>query len=104
MLRRTFQGSELCSTSYLSNMKIRALKYCYPFMMFVYSWIAFTFHGWVTFIPVIWSYFLIPALELFTKPDPVNVDAAEEEMVKADKVYDYILYAVVPLHYASLIY
>jgi alkane 1-monooxygenase len=72
--------------------------------MFVYAWIAFTLTGWLTFVPVIWAYFLIPLVELFTKPDPKNVNAAEEELVKADRTYDYILYAVVPLHYASLVY
>ncbi len=85
-------------------MKLRAFKYCYPLLLFVYTWIAFTFTGWLTFIPVIWAYFLIPLLELFTKPNSTNVDAAEEELVKADTTYDYILYSVVPLHYASLIY
>jgi alkane 1-monooxygenase len=85
-------------------MNIRALKYCYPFLLFIYAWVSFTYTGWLTFIPVIWAYFLIPLLEVFTKPDPKNIDAAEEELVKADRVYDYILYSVVPLHYASLIY
>jgi len=72
--------------------------------MFVYAWISFTYTGWLTFIPVIWAYLLIPMLELFTKPNPANVDAAEEELVKSDRTYDFILYSVVPLHYASLIY
>lgn len=72
--------------------------------MFVYGWIAFTYKGWFTFLPVIWAYCLIPLLELFTRPNSKNVDAAEEELVKADRTYDLILYAVVPLHYGSLIY
>lgn len=72
-------------------------------MMFLFAWIAFNAGGWLTFLPVIWAYFVIPFTELFVKPDPRNVDAAEEEMVKADRTYDFILYAVVPLHYASLL-
>ncbi len=54
-------------------------------------------------MPVIWSYIIIPAFELFIKPDNTNLDAAEEEMVKKDPVYDYLLYLVPVFLYASLI-
>jgi alkane 1-monooxygenase len=73
-------------------------------MLFLYAWIAFTYQGWLTFLPVIWSYAVIPLMELFIKPDHSNLDAVEEEMVKADRVYDYLLYATAPLHYAFLLY
>jgi alkane 1-monooxygenase len=85
-------------------MKTRALKYLYPFMLFLYAWIAFTYQGWLTFLPVIWSYAVIPLMELFIRPDHSNLGAVEEEMVKADRVYDYLLYATAPLHYAFLVY
>jgi len=85
-------------------MKIRALKYCYPFLIFMLAWIAFGSKGWLTFLPILWAYVMIPLIELFIQPDERNVDAAEEEMVKTDTTYDFILYAVVPMHYASFIY
>lgn len=85
-------------------MKVRALKYCYPFLMFIFAGIAFTWQGWFTFLPVIWAYVIIPLWELFTAPDPSNLDAAEEEMARNDRLYDYILYATVPLQYAALVY
>jgi alkane 1-monooxygenase len=84
-------------------MKIRAFKYLYPFLMFVYCWISFNQLGWFTFLPVIWSYAVIPVWELLVKPDPTNLEAAEEEMVKNDRIYDYILYATVPLQYIFLV-
>jgi alkane 1-monooxygenase len=99
-----FRLSAVKGTAYIYLVNLRALKYCYPFMMFIYAWIAFTYYGWPTFLPVIWSYAIIPLWELFKKPDPSNLDAAEEEMIKDDRTYDYILYATVPLHYALLIY
>jgi alkane 1-monooxygenase len=84
--------------------KLRALKYTYPFTIFVYVYFAFTYTGWLTFLPVIWSYAIIPLIELLIKPNQNNLEAAEEEIAKADKLYDYILYATVPLHYAALVY
>lgn len=85
-------------------MKLRALKYCYPFLLFVFAWVAFSYQGWLTFLPVIWAYFVIPAWELLVKPDPTNLEAAEEEMARQDRTYDYIIYATVPFHFAALVY
>ncbi len=84
-------------------MSLRAFKYASPFLAFIYSYIAFSSRGWLTFLPVIWSYLIIPAVEFFIKPDDTNLDAAEEEMVKKDRVYDYLLYMVPVFLYASLI-
>ncbi|MCE3283530.1 MAG: fatty acid desaturase, partial [Chitinophagaceae bacterium] len=85
-------------------MKVRALKYIYPFLLFIFCWVSFSSHGWITLLPVIWSYLIIPIWELLIQPDASNLEAAEEEVAKDDPVYDYILYATVPLHYASLLY
>jgi alkane 1-monooxygenase len=84
-------------------MSLRAFKYASPFLAFIYSYIAFSSRGWLTFLPVIWSYLIIPAVEFFIKPNNTNLDAAEEEMVKKDRVYDYLLYMVPVFLYASLI-
>lgn len=58
-----------------------------------------------------WSYsavfvlfVIIPFLELFTKGSTKNLDKMEEEVAKADKVYDWLLYGLVPLQYLILIY
>lgn len=84
-------------------MKIRPFKYLYPFLLFAFCVVSFTGYGWLCFLPVTWAYAVIPLWELAVKPDPSNLDAAEEEMVRNDRTYDYILYATVPLHYALLV-
>jgi len=58
--------------------------------------------GWVVWLPLIWAWLLIPLIELFAKPNSNNLEAAEEEMAKADKTYDILLYLVVVLQYAAL--
>lgn len=70
----------------------------------MFAWVAFSYQGWLTFLPVIWAYFVIPAWELLVKPDPTNLEAAEEEMARQDRTYDYIIYATVPFHFAALVY
>jgi alkane 1-monooxygenase len=49
---------------------------------------------------IAWGF--IPLMELMIKPDPKNMSAAEEELVKADKVYDTMLYLIVVLQFAAL--
>ncbi len=53
---------------------------------------------------MIYAWIFLPTVELFLKPDGKNMDAAQEEIAKQDKVYDYLLYAFVLLQFAALIY
>lgn len=85
-------------------MTLRIYKYCSPFIVFVLAWISFSATGIYCFLPIIWAFVCIPVVELFIKPNPANLDAAEEELARADKRYDYLLYAVVIMQYASLLY
>lgn len=84
-------------------MNIRPYKYLSPFIVFATAWVSFLNIGWITFLPVIYGFAFIPLLELFIKPKISNLSAAEEELAKADKTYDYILYLIVPLQYVLLI-
>jgi alkane 1-monooxygenase len=84
-------------------MRIRAFKYLSPFIVFAFAYISFTSKGWLTFLPVIWGYIIIPLSELLIKPNETNLDAVEEEVAKHDKLYDYLLYAVPVVLYAMLV-
>jgi alkane 1-monooxygenase len=83
-------------------MGIRPFKYISPFLLFVGAYFAFQKTGFLTFVPVLYGFWLIPLVELFLKPRESNLSAAEEELAKADKTYDYILYAIVPIQYFLL--
>ncbi|HLP37815.1 alkane 1-monooxygenase [Lacibacter sp.] len=84
-------------------MRIGPYKYLSPFILFLAAWLAFTNKGSVTFLPVIYAFVFIPLIELLIRPDVSNLSAAEEEMAKADKTYDYILYLILPLQYVLLL-
>ncbi len=47
---------------------------------------------------------LIPLIELFTKGSTDNLSKIAEELAKENKVYDWMLYGLVPLQYLILIY
>jgi len=83
-------------------MQIRTFKYLIPFIFFAGAIYSFNSRGWVVWIPMIIAWVLIPLLELLLRPDPANMDAAEEEMAKKNPVYDLFLYIIVLLQYTAL--
>ena len=83
-------------------MRFRALKYISPFLLYLGAFRAFTITGWEIWMPVIYGFFVIPLLELFIRADSYNMSAAEEEVAKADKTYDILLYLVVVLQFIAL--
>ena len=85
-------------------MGIRWFKYVSPFGVYVASLYAFFTTGFAVFIPIIYAFVAIPVAELFLKPDPTNLSAAEEELIKNDTVYDVLLWLIVPLQYIALFF
>jgi alkane 1-monooxygenase len=83
-------------------MKIRALKYLIPLILFIGAIRSFHSTGIVVWLPLFLAWFFIPLLELFIKPKAANMSGAEEELAKQDKLYDFILYLVVPLQFTAL--
>jgi alkane 1-monooxygenase len=83
-------------------MSIRAFKYASPFIIYIGAFRAFSVTGWEIWLPLIYAWVAIPLIELMLKPVAGNMNAAEEEMAKADKTYDILLYIIVLLQYAAL--
>lgn len=84
-------------------MSIRALKYLSPLIIYIGSYWSFSVTGWEIWMPLIWAWVLIPLAELFIKPMPDNLGAAEEELAKKDRTYDFLLYLIVVVQYSLLI-
>lgn len=85
------------------NMRTRSLKYGSPLVIYALSYNAFLNRGWVICLPLLLVWVLIPIVELLLRPDPANMDSAEEELAKQDRIYDFWLYMIVPLQYAALV-
>jgi len=84
-------------------MHIRAYKYLSPLIVYWGAFWSFTTTGWQVWLPLIWAWILIPLIELLIKPMPSNMSAAEEELAKKDRTYDYLLYFIVILQYTLLV-
>ena len=84
-------------------MQLRVYKYLSPLIIYILAWLAFTSTGWLTWSPMLYAWVLMPLAEFFIKADEKNLDAAEEELAKKDRLYDYILYLIVVMQFAALI-
>ena len=81
---------------------MKVFKYLSPFIFFVGAYMAFTGQGWIVWMPMCWAWILVPLSELFIKPDAKNMSAAEEELARQDRRYDWLLYATVFIQYFLL--
>jgi len=54
-------------------------------------------HGWITYLPLIFSFLLIPLVEFLFKPTAGNFSKEQEKKEKENKLYTYILYATIPI-------
>ncbi|MBL8002347.1 MAG: alkane 1-monooxygenase [Flavobacteriales bacterium] len=57
-----------------------------------------------SFAAVAFIFGVLPVLELILKPDPRNLDAAQEAVAKQDRLYDLILYSLVPIQWGLLLF
>ncbi len=87
---------------YISGMRINAFKFLSPLVVYALAWFSFTGTGLLTWLPMFYAWALMPVTELFLKPDKKNLDTAEEELVKKDRLYDYMLYIIVVLQFLAL--
>ena len=85
-------------------MQIRVFKYLSPISIYLLAIAAFTYSGWFCWLPLMYAWVLLPFIELFARPDETNMDAAEEELARQNRSYDYMLYLIVVFQYAVLYY
>lgn len=85
-------------------MPVKALKYLSPLIVYVFAFISFSFSGWLTGLALMHAFILLPLLELVITTDEKNLDEAEAEIAKSDKVYDYLLYFFVVLQWFALFF
>lgn len=66
--------------------------------------ISFTQSGWLTFLPLAYAFGFLPALELLIPPSTKNLSETETSLRKADAVYDWMLYIIVPIQWGMLVW
>lgn len=83
-------------------MRFRALKYLCVLTLPALAILAFHLSGIWTFLPVLEGFFVIPLLELLFSPSEKNLAKTEEDLARADPIYDWMVYLVVPIQILAL--
>jgi len=81
---------------------MKKLKYLFVFILPLGVYLAFNRDGWGTFSPIIFTFVLIPFVEVFLKPNHKNFDQETMLMEKNSRFYDWILYFSVPIQILML--
>ena len=76
---------------------MKPFKYLSVLILPIVVCISFLSKGWLTFLPAIVFFGLVPFLELFIKPNKKNFSKEAEKIAKENKNYTYILYATLPI-------
>lgn len=85
-------------------MKLSFLKYALAFVLPLFVAVSFSSEGWMSFLPLIYAFGLIPLSELWFAPSEKNLRAAEAELAREDKGYDFLLYITLPVQYGFLLW
>ena len=81
---------------------MKALKYFSIFILPLTVFLAFTNRGWITVLPMITFFGLVPLAELLFKPDKENFTKDEALKEKENKLYTVILYITLPIQLTFL--
>ncbi len=84
-------------------MKYRALKYMLVLSLPIAALVSFYSQGVWCYLPLLYAFGLIPFLELLFAPNGRNLDEMEREIVREDKSYDLLIYAMVPVQVIMLV-
>jgi len=82
---------------------MQKLKYFGVFIVSSTVIISFISRGIWTYLPIIFSFVLIPFIELLFKPDPANSSAKKKEQLKKDPFFNLLLYSIVLVQVGFLV-
>ena len=85
-------------------MAIRYFKYASVYISIGVIMLSLILGGKWVFVAPIYVFGIIPLIELLFAGDMQNMDKAEEEIAKKDKIYDFNVWSVVPLQFAVMFY
>jgi len=83
---------------------MKALKYSLVFTIPLTVAIAFIATGWLTYLPLIYVFGIIPISDILFKTNFNNFNKEQEQIEKNNKLYTYILYLTVPVQIIFLIW
>lgn len=76
---------------------MKSLKFLTVLLLPISVYISFTSNGFLTFLPLLLFFGVVPILEFFFTPTSGNFNKEQEKIEKENKTYTYILYLMIPI-------
>lgn len=83
-------------------MRFRALKYLMIFSNLIPAILGFLWGGFWSYALPLYAFSILPLIEFLVPPDPDNLSEAEMELARRNRLYDILLYLIVPAQYLML--
>ena len=81
---------------------MKSLKYLAAFTIPATAYIGFALEGPWSYLTPVYAFVLIPLLEVLLPQDATNLDATSKEPLKNARIYDWLLYANIPVVYGLI--
>jgi len=85
-------------------MNVRWMKYSLAFVLPGCTAMSFSSHGFLTFLPVVFAFVIIPIADALVGADSKNREKMESELARTDRWYDMMIYLTVPVQVGMLIW
>jgi alkane 1-monooxygenase len=85
-------------------MKISSFKYLGVLISPVVIFICLNLGGWYTWTGMIYAFVFVPLLDAALPSSAKNMTKIEEEVSKKNRIYDYMVYLIVPIQYFLVFY
>jgi alkane 1-monooxygenase len=83
---------------------LSAFKYLVGFSIPLLTWYSFKSTGWLTFLPLLYTFAILPLLELVLSPDATNFTEKEEARRLDNVLYDLLIYLVLPVQLLTVFF
>lgn len=83
-------------------MQIGKLKYLTIFLLPLTVGIGFFFKDWLTFLPLLTFFVIVPLLELVLKIDEANLEGTDRDEAEEDPFYSWLLFLMLPVQFGYL--
>jgi alkane 1-monooxygenase len=85
-------------------MRLNFIRYLFVFIVPLIVFLSLYFGDYWSFSAIIFVFAIIPLAELFLSGNKKNMGKNEEEEAKKNKLYDLVLYSLVPVQFFLLMY
>ena len=83
---------------------MRAIRYMLAYSLPATAVVSFTQTGWLTYLPLIYAFGIIPLIDQLSGVRHHNLSAAQQRSVNSGWLYDLIIYLAVPVQWGMLLW